>query len=104
MIGYALFARLDAKPGKEQEVAAFLAQALDMANRESTTPIWFALRLSASSFGIFDAFASEADRNAHLSGPIGQALMARAADLLAAPPAIELIDVLGMKNPMPAND
>ncbi|MFP6561271.1 putative quinol monooxygenase [Paraburkholderia sp. B3] len=104
MIGYALFARLDAKPGKEDEVAAFLAQALDMANRESTTPIWFALRLSGSSFGIFDAFASEADRNAHLSGPIGQALMSRAADLLAAPPAIELIDVLGIKNPMQAND
>lgn len=61
MIGYALFARLDAKPGKEPDVAAFLAQALDKVNCESTTPIWFALRLSVSTFGIFDAFSSEGD-------------------------------------------
>jgi quinol monooxygenase YgiN len=98
MIGYALFARLEAKAGREDDVAAFLAQALDMANRETTTPIWFALRLSHSTFGIFDAFASENDRQAHLSGPIAQALMARADELFATPPAIELIEVLGLKN------
>jgi len=97
MIQYALYARLEAKPGKEEAVAAFLATALDMANQETTTPIWFALRLTPSTFGIFDAFASEADRNAHLTGPIGQALMTHAGDLLAAPPAIELLDVLGIK-------
>lgn len=100
MIQYALYARLDAKPGKEEAVAAFLATALDMANQETTTPIWFALRLSASTFGIFDAFASEADRQAHLSGPIGQALMQHADELLAAPPAIELLEVLGIKTPV----
>ena len=97
MIRYALYARLEAKPGKEEAVAAFLATALDMANRETATPIWFALRLTPSTFAIFDAFASEADRNAHLTGPIGQALVEHGADLLAAPPAIELIDVLGLK-------
>lgn len=99
MIEYALLARLEARPGKEEAVAAFLATALDMANRETTTPIWFALRLSPSTFGIFDAFASKADRNAHLNGPIGQALMAHAGELLAAPPVIEMLDVLGMKTP-----
>ena len=98
MIRYALYARFEAKPGHEEAVAAFLAQALEMANRETTTPIWFALRLSDSTFGIFDAFASAADRDAHLSGPIGQALMARAAELFAGAPAIELVDVLGLKN------
>ncbi|WP_322012212.1 antibiotic biosynthesis monooxygenase [Paraburkholderia sp. J12] len=97
MIRYALYARLEAKPGKEEAVAAFLATALEMANQEATTPIWFALRLTPSTFGIFDAFASEADRNAHLSGPIGQALMKHAGELLASPPAIDLIDVLGIK-------
>jgi quinol monooxygenase YgiN len=97
MIRYALYAQLEAKPGKEEAVAAFLATALDMANREATTPIWFALRLAPSTFAIFDAFASEADRNAHLTGPIGQALMAHAEDLLAAPPSIQMIDVLGLK-------
>ncbi|WP_420995046.1 putative quinol monooxygenase [Cupriavidus sp. 30B13] len=99
MMQYALYARLEAKPGKEEAVSAFLAAALEMANRETTTPVWFALRLAPATFGIFDAFASEADRQAHLAGPIGQALMARAPDLLAAPPAIALLEVLGVKTP-----
>ena len=98
MIKHALFARLEAKPGKEQAVADFLAAGLDMANQEATTPIWFALRLSPTTFGIFDAFSSEADRQAHLNGPIAQALMANASELLASPPVIEAIDVLGLKN------
>ena len=98
MIQYALFARLEAQPGKEQAVADFLAAGLAMANEESTTPIWFALRLSPTTFGIFDAFASEADRQAHLNGPIAKALMANAAELLATPPQIEAIEVLGLKN------
>ncbi|MFC3654059.1 putative quinol monooxygenase [Dyella humi] len=98
MIKHALFVRLEAKPGKEQAVAQFLAAGLSMANEEATTPIWFALQLSPTTFGIFDAFTSEHDRQAHLNGPIAQALMARAADLLATNPAIESIDVLGVKN------
>ncbi len=98
MIKFALFARLEAKPGKEAAVAAFLEQGLAMAREETTTPIWFALRLSPSTFGIFDAFNDEAGRQAHLTGPIAQALMANAAELLAVPPAIEQIEVLGLKN------
>ena len=98
MIKLALFAQLEAKPGKEQAVADFLAAGLEMANQEARTPIWFALRLSPTTFGIFDAFATEADRQAHLNGPIAQALMANAAELLAQPPQIQAIEVLGLKN------
>ena len=98
MISKAFFVRLEAKPGKEQTVAGFLGAGLEMAGQESTTPIWFALRLSPTTFGIFDAFATEADRQAHLNGRIAAALMARAEELLASPPSIESIDVLGMKN------
>ena len=98
MIKFALFARLEAKPGKEQAVADFLAAGLDMANQETTTPIWFALRLSPHTFGIFDAFETDANRQAHLSGPIAQALMAKADELFSEPPAIETIEVLGLKN------
>jgi quinol monooxygenase YgiN len=98
MIKHALFARLVAKPGKEAEVEAFLAKGLTLANDEATTPIWFALKLSDRTYGIFDAFHSEADRQAHLDGPIAQALMSVAGDLFSQPPAIEPIDVLGMKN------
>ncbi|MGM9491743.1 putative quinol monooxygenase [Ideonella sp. YS5] len=98
MIKVALFARLQAKPGKEAEVAQFLHAALAMARDESTTPIWFALRISSSTFGIFDAFHDEADRQKHLDGPIAQALMAKAPELFASPPSIEAIEVLGLKN------
>jgi quinol monooxygenase YgiN len=94
-----LFARLEAKPGKEEEVAAFLKQGLQLANQETTTPVWFALRLGPTTFAIFDAFRDEAGRKAHLEGPIARALMAQAPTLLAAPPVIERVDVLGAKLP-----
>jgi quinol monooxygenase YgiN len=99
----ALFVRLEAKPGKEAEVVKFLETGLALVRQEPTTPIWFALRLSPSSFGIFDAFHDEADRQRHLSGPIAQALMAAAPELLSRPPTIESIDVLGLKNMLQAS-
>lgn len=94
-----LFVRLEAKPGKEAEVAAFLMQGLELARQEATTPAWFALRLGPSTFGVFDAFADEAGRQAHLNGPIAQALMAQAPNLFASPPVIERVEVLGAKLP-----
>ena len=92
-----LVARLRARPGKEEEVAAFLASALPLAQAERTTIVWFAFRISKSEFGIFDAFADEAGRKAHLSGPIASALMAKADELLAEPPRIEPADLLAAK-------
>lgn len=97
MISLGLFVRLEAKPGKEEDVAAFLKQGLQMANQEPTTLLWFALRLSPSTFAIFDAFHDEAGRQTHLNGPIAKALMANAPDLLAVPPSIEKTEVLGAK-------
>ncbi|HWX18806.1 MAG TPA: antibiotic biosynthesis monooxygenase [Rhizomicrobium sp.] len=99
MLTVALFARLEAKPGKENEVAKFLEAGLAMANQETTTPIWFALRLGPTTFGVFDAFTNESGRQAHLNGPIAKALMAQAPQLFAKPPAIEQIEVLGAKLP-----
>jgi quinol monooxygenase YgiN len=98
MIKLAFFARLEAKPGKEEEVAKFLELALDMAKKETTTITWYALRLSKSTFGVFDTFNDESGRQAHLNGPIGQALMAKAPELFSSPPAIDPIEVLGSKN------
>src|SRR5262245_53235499 len=92
-----LFVRLEAKPGKEQDVVAFLKQGLELARQEQTTPVWFALQLGPSTFGVFDAFRDEAGRQNHLNGPIAQALMAQAPTLFASPPVIERIDVLGAK-------
>jgi quinol monooxygenase YgiN len=99
MVKVALLVRLEAKPGKEAAVTKFLEGALSLANQESATPVWFALRLGPSRFGIFDAFADEAGRNAHLAGPIAAALMANAAELLARSPQIEQVDLLAVKLP-----
>lgn len=99
MVKVALFVRLEAKPGKETAVASFLESALPLANQEATTPVWFALRLGPSTFGIFDAFADEAGRSAHLAGPIAAALMANADELFAVPPQIDQVDVLAAKLP-----
>ena len=99
MYKVALFARLEAKAGKETEVAKFLEAGLAMANQEVTTPLWFALRLGPTTFGIFDAFTDESGRQAHLNGPIAKALMAKAPELFSKPPAIEPIDILGAKLP-----
>lgn len=100
MLTVSLFARLEAKPGKEDDVTAFLKQGLELANREATTPLWFALRLGPSTFAIFDSFRDESGRDAHLNGPIAQALMTQGAALLASPPVIERADVIGAKLPL----
>ena len=69
MTKLAFLARFEAKPGKEEEVAKFLEFARDMAKREPTTIHWYALRLSHSTFGVFDTFNDEDGRQRHLSGP-----------------------------------
>lgn len=97
MVHVALLARLEAKPGKEDEVADLLKSALPLANAEPATTVWFALKLGPSTFGIFDAFPDEAGRQAHLAGQIAAALMAKAPELLAQPPTIERVDVLAAK-------
>lgn len=97
MVKKSLWVRLNAKPGKEEEVAQFLAGALPLANQETQTAVWFALRIDRSTFAIFDAFADEGGRQSHLEGPIAAALMAKASELLAHPPSIEKVDVLAAK-------
>src|ERR671919_3007576 len=94
MVHVALLARLEAKPGREDEVANLLTSALPLANAEPATTVWFALKLGRSTFGIFDAFPDEAGRQAHLAGQIAAALMAKAPELLAEPPTIEPVEVL----------
>jgi len=99
MVKLALWVRLEAKPGKEEEVESFLKGGLAIVQEEPATIAWFAIRLSPSTFGIFDAFPDEAGRQAHLSGRVAAALMAKAPDLLAQPPSIEKIDILAAKLP-----
>lgn len=97
MVKLALLVRLEAKPGKEEEVADFLRSGLPLVEEEPATVAWFGIRLGPSTFGIFDAFPDEAGRQAHLSGRVAAALMAKAADLFSQPPSIEKVDVLAAK-------
>ena len=99
MVKVALFVRLEAKPGKEKEVESFLMSGLTIVNEEPATTAWFGIRLGPSTFGIFDAFPDEAGRQAHLSGKVAAALMAKAGELLSEPPSIEHVDVLAAKLP-----
>lgn len=94
---FAILARVEAKPGKENEVLEFLKSALPLAEAEPGTVRWYALQLSPSTFGIFDTFAGEEGREAHLNGPIAAALMANAAALLASDPVIEKVDLIAIK-------
>jgi quinol monooxygenase YgiN len=97
MVKVGLFARLQAKPGKEAEVANLLEGALRLAQEEPQTTVWYALRFGPSTFGIFDGFEGESGRQAHLEGRIAAALMAKAGELLAEPPKIEKVDLLAAK-------
>ena len=93
MVKVALFVRLEAKPGKEKEVESFLMGGLPLVMEEPATTAWFGIRLGPSTFGIFDAFPDEAGRQAHLSGKVAAALMAKAAELFSEPPSIQKVDV-----------
>ena len=98
MSSKALWVEMHAKPGKEQEVADFLAGALPLVEAEPATRTWYALRIGESRFGIFDTFDDDEGRDAHLSGKVAEALMAKAGDLFSQPPTIDHSDVLADKH------
>jgi quinol monooxygenase YgiN len=89
-----LLVTLEARPGKEADAEAFLKSAQPLALNENGTLKWYAIKLGPGRFGIFDTFANEGGRNAHLSGEIANALGARANELFATPPQIEKVEIL----------
>lgn len=99
MTAVALYVELNAKPGKEDAVAAFLANAKGLVDAETGTVTWFAVRFDQTTFAIFDAFDDDAGRDAHLSGKVAAALMENAKELLAVAPQIRKADVLADKLP-----
>jgi len=99
VVNVALLVRLEAKSGKEAEVAEFLRSALPIVEGEPATTTWFAVQFGPSSFGIFDAFPDDAGRQAHLTGPVAEALLTRAEEHFVVPPDIQHLDVLASKLP-----
>lgn len=97
MLTHSLIVKIVAKADRAEDVAAFLAGALPLAEQESFTPVWFAMRADETTFYVVDAFANEADRQKHLEGKIASALMANAPELLAEAPTISPVDILASK-------
>src|SRR3954464_4964848 len=93
----AIWAQLEAKPGKENELEQFLKSAQPLAEREPGTVTWYAIKMGPGKYGIFDTFADENGRNAHLNGEIARALFAKAQELLAGPPKIDKPEILASK-------
>ncbi len=96
---FALWAQMEAKPGKEEEVEAFLKSAQPMAVAEPGTTTWYALKIGPSTYGIFDTFADEEARNAHLNGDIAKALFSKAKDLFTKEPDVDKPMILAAKAP-----
>jgi quinol monooxygenase YgiN len=93
-----LFATLEAKPGKEEEVDQFLRGALPLVNAEPGTVSWFAIRHPGTrTFGIFDTFQDELGRQAHLSGKVAEALFAKAPELFSRAPEVQKLEILASK-------
>ena len=92
-----ILALLEAKPGKEQEVADFLKSAQQLVLQEPGTLRWFAFQTGPTTFGIFDTFADEDGRRAHLAGEVAKALSAKAEELFAKAPQLQMADLLATK-------
>jgi quinol monooxygenase YgiN len=92
-----ILALVQAKPGREAQVEAFVKAGRDIVEQEPGTRVWYGFRVDDSTFGIFDAFEDEAGRQAHLAGQIPAALAGAGPDLLAKDPDIRLVDVLAVK-------
>lgn len=99
MTNVALWVQLEAKKGKETEVERFLRDGLTIVTNEAETITWYALKLGPTSYAIFDTFANNQGREAHLAGRVAEALKEKASDLFSKPPTIERIDVLAAKLP-----
>ena len=97
MAKLAIWAAQESKPGKEREVEEFLKSAQPLAEKEEGTLTWYAVKMAPGKYGIFDTFAAESGRDAHLTGDIAKALMAKAKELFAKDPEIHKIEVLAAK-------
>ena len=89
-----LLVTLEARAGRETDAEAFLKSAQALALNEKGTLKFYAFKIGQGKFGIFDTFANEASRNAHLTGEIAKALGARASELFAVSPQVEKVEIL----------
>jgi quinol monooxygenase YgiN len=96
-IKLAFLATLEAKAGKGEELGKFLEAGRELAIAEEETVTWYAFRIDETHYGIFDTFATEEGRQAHVKGHMAEAIHKAAGELLAAGPVITPVDVIAVK-------
>jgi quinol monooxygenase YgiN len=92
-----ILALLEAKPGKGDDLGAFLESGRAIAVAEEGTVTWYAFKISDTSYGIFDTFETDDALRAHLGGQIPQALSQVGPDLLATDPHIRTVEIVAVK-------
>lgn len=92
-----ILALLEAKPGKGDDLGAFLESGRAIALAEEGTVTWYAFKISDTSYGIFDTFETDEALQAHLGGRIPQALGQVGPDLLARDPDIRTVEIVAVK-------
>jgi quinol monooxygenase YgiN len=102
MVTQGLLVRFEVRPGKDEETEVFLRSALAKVQSEPATSAWFAVRFGRSDYGIFDVFADEAGRQAHLNGAVARGIMERVGTLFSKAPRIQKLDVIAAKLPASA--
>jgi quinol monooxygenase YgiN len=92
----AFFIEIEALPGKEEDVEQMLRDIRAAVENEPATGPWFAVRRSATSFAIFEAFPDIAGRQAHVDGAGGDIFrdVERMNAILAKPAHVQKVDVL----------
>ena len=94
----ALVARLEAKPGKEQEVAELLESGLPVLEDQPRDTAWFAVRFNVLEFGLFNAFPLQVGSETQLVEKVAAALKDNDY-LFEETPLLETADVLAAKLP-----
>ncbi|WP_304141291.1 putative quinol monooxygenase [Mesoflavibacter zeaxanthinifaciens] len=90
---------MKAKEGKTSEVEDFLQAGKSLVSSEPATLSWYAFKINEETYAIFDTFADDAGRDAHLTGKVAAALMENAPVILEGfdASAIQKINILASK-------
>jgi hypothetical protein len=95
----AFYILIEARPGREDEVVQMLSDIRACVEDEPATGPWYAVRHSATTFAIFEAFPDIAGRQAHVAGGGGDIFrdVQRMNAILAEPAHVQKVDVLFSK-------
>ncbi len=94
-----LFVTMKSKETTTTDVENFLNIGRQLVSEEPETLSWYAIKIDATTYAIFDTFVDDSGRDAHLTGKVAAALMENAPVLLDGfeASAIQKIDIIASK-------